>query len=73
MDFEVKININYNRIYCLFFQHVHVHVLPRKTGDFERPDDIYDHIHKHDTTDERPCRSREDMVEECKQLRKYFY
>ncbi|KAK2714404.1 nitrilase and fragile histidine triad fusion protein NitFhit-like [Artemia franciscana] len=53
-------------------RHVHVHVLPRKMGDFERPDDIYNHIHKHDKTDEKPSRSREDMVEECKQLRKYF-
>ena len=23
-------------------QHVHVHILPRKPGDFERNDDIYD-------------------------------
>ena len=25
-------------------EHVHVHVIPRKTGDFERNDDIYDEV-----------------------------
>ncbi|KAI7795387.1 hypothetical protein IRJ41_018517, partial [Triplophysa rosa] len=32
-------------------KHVHVHVLPRKTGDFERNDSIYDEgITRHDKT-----------------------
>lgn len=26
------------------FQHVHVHVLPRKRGDFEKNDSIYDEV-----------------------------
>ncbi len=26
------------------FTKVHVHVLPRKGGDFERNDDVYDHL-----------------------------
>ncbi|KAK6319070.1 hypothetical protein J4Q44_G00102810 [Coregonus suidteri] len=29
-------------------KHVHVHVLPRKAGDFERNDNVYDeHVHVH--------------------------
>lgn len=28
--------------------HVHVHVLPRKVGDFKRNDDIYEHLEKQD-------------------------
>lgn len=27
-----------------YLQHVHVHVLPRKPGDFERNDSIYDEV-----------------------------
>ena len=26
------------------FQHVHVHILPRKVGDFERNDSVYDEV-----------------------------
>lgn len=28
----------------IHFQHVHVHVLPRKAGDFQRNDSIYDEV-----------------------------
>ena len=28
----------------LFLQNVHVHILPRKPGDFEQNDDIYDKV-----------------------------
>ena len=28
----------------LLFQHVHVHVLPRKPGDFKKNDDVYKHV-----------------------------
>lgn len=26
------------------FQHVHVHVLPRRAGDFEKNDNVYDEV-----------------------------
>ncbi|XP_049571340.1 bis(5'-adenosyl)-triphosphatase isoform X3 [Orcinus orca] len=32
-------------------KHVHIHVLPRKAGDFRRNDSVYDEIR----TEERPC------------------
>lgn len=33
-----------NRLLVLSPQHVHVHVLPRKLGDFERNDSVYDEV-----------------------------
>lgn len=30
--------------FLLCFQHVHVHILPRKAGDFHRNDSIYDEV-----------------------------
>ena len=30
--------------YKLILQHVHVHILPRKPGDFQQNDDIYDKV-----------------------------
>lgn len=32
------------RLLFLSLQHVHVHVLPRKAGDFERNDSVYDEV-----------------------------
>lgn len=33
-----------NHRFVLSLQHVHVHVLPRKVGDFERNDSVYDEV-----------------------------
>ncbi|XP_008292329.1 bis(5'-adenosyl)-triphosphatase [Stegastes partitus] len=54
-------------------KHVHVHVLPRKAGDFERNDSIYDELQKHDREDEdipSKWRSEEEMAAEASDLRK---
>uniref|UniRef100_A0A671WZ34 Bis(5'-adenosyl)-triphosphatase n=1 Tax=Sparus aurata TaxID=8175 RepID=A0A671WZ34_SPAAU len=48
-------------------KHVHVHVLPRKAGDFERNDSVYDELQKHDQEDEdipSKWRSEEEMAAE---------
>ncbi|CAH0555527.1 unnamed protein product [Brassicogethes aeneus] len=53
--------------------HVHVHILPRHAGDFERNDDIYDSLAKHDLEDNpQPLRTPQEMSEEAKVLRTYF-
>lgn len=31
-------------IFASRFQHVHVHVLPRRAGDFSRNDDVYEEV-----------------------------
>lgn len=54
-------------------KHVHVHVLPRKAGDFERNDSVYDELQKHDRDDEdhpSKWRSEEQMAAEASALRK---
>ena len=56
-------------------QHVHVHVLPRKSGDFAENDDIYDKLQNHDRegiTDDIKWRSNAEMFKECSDLRDYF-
>ncbi|XP_043920983.1 bis(5'-adenosyl)-triphosphatase [Protopterus annectens] len=56
-------------------KHVHVHVLPRKAGDFDRNDKIYDELQRHDKgTEDVPTkwRSEEDMATEAADLKKYF-
>jgi len=49
--------------------HVHVHVMPRQSGDFENNDDIYKEIENHDK-DDRIGRSKLSMEEEANLLRK---
>lgn len=55
--------------------HVHVHILPRKPGDFERNDKVYEILQEHDKERE-DCpdkwRTEEDMEREAASLRKYF-
>ncbi|XP_061893886.1 bis(5'-adenosyl)-triphosphatase isoform X2 [Entelurus aequoreus] len=54
-------------------KHVHVHVLPRKTGDFEHNDSVYHELQKHDSPDDdvpSKWRSEEEMAEEASILRK---
>mmetsp|Transcript_7787 Transcript_7787/g.12460 ORF Transcript_7787/g.12460 Transcript_7787/m.12460 type:complete len:163 (-) Transcript_7787:387-875(-) len=58
--------------------HVHIHILPRKTGDFTKKDEIYDRIEEHEKSlsssldVDRPPRSQEDMAKEAFLLRPYF-
>lgn len=59
--------------------HVHVHVLPRKKGDFERNDDIYKALAEHDKdqmSEDGPTnkgfRSEEDMAKEASYLASLF-
>lgn len=59
-------------------EHVHVHILPRKVGDFSENDDIYMALEKHDQNLEEErrlgkLRSEADMTREADHLRKYFY
>ncbi|XP_040850679.1 bis(5'-adenosyl)-triphosphatase [Ochotona curzoniae] len=55
-------------------RHVHVHILPRKAGDFRRNDSIYDELQKHDKEEDTQAswRSEEEMAEEAAVLRAYF-
>ena len=62
-------------------EHVHVHVLPRKKGDFERNDDVYKALAEHDKqqteTEEADSRntgfrSEEDMAKEAAYLASLF-
>lgn len=58
--------------------HVHVHVLPRKPGDFPRNDDVYKGLDRlnlkrnFDLDEDRPARTMEEMMNECAELRKLF-
>jgi len=54
-------------------KHVHVHVLPRKPGDFADNDDVYKQLEKHDkNVRATEWRNDEDMAAEAAVLRKYF-
>lgn len=54
-------------------KHVHVHILPRKEGDFQRNDDIYEKLENHDKiVDTKTLRSEEEMKAEAATLRAYF-
>lgn len=56
---------------CLFWQHVHVHILPRVPGDFAFNDDIYKELQNHDKVD-KGWRNSEEMTEESNSLRPLF-
>lgn len=57
----------------LILQHVHVHILPRKQGDFPRNDDVYLQLARHDRDDNpSPLRSKKEMIDEARRLRQYF-
>ncbi|OAY58887.2 hypothetical protein MANES_02G210080v8 [Manihot esculenta] len=61
--------------------HVHIHILPRKSGDFENNDEIYDAIdvkekelkQKLDLDKERKDRSIEEMAQEAEAYRSLFF
>jgi bis(5'-adenosyl)-triphosphatase len=53
--------------------HVHVHVLPRREGDFARNDDVYDELEKwRALDDDRAPRTAEEMKSEADTLRVMF-
>lgn len=60
--------------------HVHIHILPRKKGDFEKNDEIYDELdmkekelkHKLDLDKERKDRTVEEMTQEADEYRMLF-
>lgn len=61
--------------------HVHVHVIPRRGGDFERNDDVYDRLDDADMApskpavdapDHRPQRTQHEMAREAAVLRTLF-
>lgn len=52
--------------------HIHVHVLPRKPGDFTNNDNVYVKLQEHDKDDKKPKRSVEEMAEEARTLRALF-
>ncbi|CAL5202727.1 unnamed protein product [Lathyrus oleraceus] len=61
--------------------HVHIHILPRKNGDYENNDDIYDEINekekelkkKLEVDIERKDRSLEEMAQEADEYRKFVF
>ncbi|XP_059518879.1 bis(5'-adenosyl)-triphosphatase [Myotis daubentonii] len=56
-------------------KHIHIHILPRKAGDFHRNDSIYDKLQTHDKEGvDSPAlwRSEEEMAAEAAALRAYF-
>ncbi|XP_052534959.1 bis(5'-adenosyl)-triphosphatase isoform X5 [Tympanuchus pallidicinctus] len=58
---------------CSSGQHVHVHVLPRRSGDFSRNDDVYKELQGHDKEDSPDkWRTEEEMAAEAAILKKYF-
>lgn len=60
--------------------HVHIHIVPRKGGDFENNDEIYDALDEKekelkktlDLDKERKDRSMEEMAREADEYRKLF-
>ncbi|KAM6247592.1 bis(5'-adenosyl)-triphosphatase isoform 2-T7 [Spheniscus humboldti] len=55
-------------------KHVHVHVLPRRAGDFSRNDDVYKELQQHDKEDSPDkWRTEEEMAAEAAILKKYFW
>jgi len=56
-------------------KHVHVHIMPRRPGDFQNNDQIYEELQKHDkdfNKDASKLRSNDEMEHEASLLRKYF-
>eukprot|EP00003_Mantamonas_plastica_P004405 TRINITY_DN1349_c0_g1_i1.p3 TRINITY_DN1349_c0_g1~~TRINITY_DN1349_c0_g1_i1.p3 ORF type:complete len:106 (+),score=37.97 TRINITY_DN1349_c0_g1_i1:436-753(+) len=56
--------------------HVHCHIIPRKKGDFENNDDIYDEVDRVDKVDrddpKYPRRTEDDMAQEATELASLF-
>ncbi|XP_040563266.1 LOW QUALITY PROTEIN: nitrilase and fragile histidine triad fusion protein NitFhit [Lepeophtheirus salmonis] len=52
--------------------HLHVHILPRKSGDFKKKDDIYTELQDHDKENDRKWRTEEEMKEEANAFREFL-
>lgn len=60
--------------------HVHVHVIPRRAGDFTSNDEVYDELDKAnmhrgikvDAEEDRKSRTKENMYSEAAELRALF-
>lgn len=60
--------------------HVHVHVIPRRSGDFAQNDEVYDEMDKADMSrgvrvdadEDRKPRTKEEMYAEALELRRLF-
>jgi len=53
-----------------------MHVLPRRKGDFEKSDEVYERLESHDKEGGEfsvKARTAEEMAAEARQLRKLFY
>lgn len=50
-------------------QHVHCHVMPRRSGDFEHNDMIYTELNKHDHEANRKTRDLSEMISEAQKYR----
>jgi diadenosine tetraphosphate (Ap4A) HIT family hydrolase len=61
------INLNFNLV-----QHVHLHILPRRKGDFKK-DEVYDRLENHDKDPNAKRRSQDEMKAEANILRSLFY
>ena len=48
--------------------HLHVHVLPRRAGDFQRNDDVYTRLQEHDK-EAGGWRGEEEMAREAAMMR----
>ena len=53
-------------------KHVHVHILPRRKGDFSENDDVYKVLEKHDKDDVSVFRSQEEMTKEAQEMTVFF-
>ena len=52
-------------------EHVHVHIMPRRGGDFKRNDQIYDDLERVDADNRKP-RTAQEMADEASELAKLF-
>lgn len=59
---------------CPQVPHVHMHLIPRKKGDWANNDDVYEELDRSKGVDneERPPRTEEEMKQEADELRVYF-
>lgn len=59
---------------AFFPQHVHLHILPRRPGDFQRNDDVYDELENKPHIDEesKPARTVDDMAAEALRYAAHF-
>lgn len=64
---ELLLIINY-----YYFQHVHVHIIPRQPRDILMNDDIYRML-QNEKNCTNPKRSDDEMAHEAKMLRPYFF